>query len=125
MFILAATLLTVTTFLGAGLIALLQATDSVGRVAGRVAGRVWPLRVAHGGLGVIGYATLVVAWAVAPRADPARFGTMALIALTIAVAGGLAVFIGRFRRREAPIVVLALHATLGAAGVVMLAAYLA
>jgi hypothetical protein len=117
MFTLAATLLTLTTLLGAGLIVLLQATKPVGLD--------WPLGASHGALGVIGYVTLAVAWAAVPRADPGGFGVTALIMLALAVAGGLAIFIARLHRQEPPIVVLTLHATMGAAGVVMLAAYLA
>jgi hypothetical protein len=113
----AAALLGVTTLFGFVLIALGYWIKAVGLI--------WAPGAAHGAVGLCGYAILLVSYLTFSPVDPKGFMAVAVIALTVALFGGLAVFGARLRRREPSILVLSLHATLGATGVVLLFAFLA
>lgn len=79
---------------------------------------------AHGAVAASGV-LLVIGAMLAGRADPAGMGRMAAGFLAVALLGGLCIVAFQLRRRRAPGLVVALHATLGVGGVVILAAYAA
>ncbi len=86
----------------------------------------WP-GVAHGLLGLAGFTLLLLG-----LRGPARgiaqgagsFGTAAAVLVGLALLGGGAVAWSRFRQARPALVAIGVHATLGVAGLVMLAAYL-
>jgi hypothetical protein len=103
---------------GIGLLALYQWVKPTGRV--------WIPGAVHGGIGLIGFLTLLPALRGPPRgvaSGASNFGSIAAIMLALGLAlGGLAA-LARLRRRSPGALVLGLHATLAVAGLVMLAAY--
>ena len=90
--------------------------------------RVWAPAALHGLLGAAGFALLVAGVATGPvRGVQQGAGSFGVAAAGL-VAGGFALgtmlFVGRARARAPAMLVVALHATFGVAGLVMLAAYL-
>ena len=113
-------LLGLTTLGGLLLLALLQWN--------RPSGRVWLPGAAHGLAGVLGFVLLVFGLGGPPRGTQtgsASFGLIAATLIALALALGLLAFAARLGGRRAPPLALGVHATLGVAGLVILAAYLA
>lgn len=77
---------------------------------------------AHGLLGIVGTG-LVAARLIGGAPDPQNFGRIALWMLGLALSGGLVILAAALRRRRAPGLVVALHATVGMGGFVILLAY--
>ncbi len=120
MLIWAAYLLSAAVLGGLGLILLSNTAPSRARVW-------WPGAV-HGAAGAAGFGLLVAGVAAGPVRGVAQGASSFGPAAAGLVAGGLALgvllLIGRLRRQMPAMLVLGLHATLGVAGLVMLAAYL-
>jgi hypothetical protein len=112
MLLLAASLLGVTGLIGVGLFALAQWA--------KPAGAVWPPAALHGLLGLLGYAALLSA----ARPEHGSFGIASLILLGATLAAGLTLFGLRFRPAASQALILGLHVTLAAAGLLMLGAWL-
>ena len=77
---------------------------------------------AHGLLGLSGTG-LLAASLLGGAPDPQNFGRIALWMLGLALFGGLVIIAATLRRRRAPGIVVALHATVGMGGFVILLAY--
>lgn len=93
----------------------------------RPAGRVWLAGAAHGMLGLAGFAFLLAGLggpARGTQTGTAGFGVIAAVLIGAGLALGLVLFAARLRRRSGAALLIGLHATLGVAGLVMLAAYL-
>ncbi len=90
--------------------------------------RIWAPGAVHGMLGAAGFALLVAGVATGPVRGAAQGAGSFGVAAAGLAAGGLALgtmlFVGRLRARAPAMLVVALHATFGVAGLVMLAAYL-
>jgi hypothetical protein len=86
----------------------------------------WVLGALHGALGAAGLALLLLALRGPPRGAAmgvAGFGTVAVVLLGIALIAGLAVLASRLRGRAIGGLLIAIHASLAIAGIVILAAY--
>ncbi len=82
----------------------------------------------HGTLGVAGVIVLIVALQGAARGLPqgaGSFGTLSGALLAATLAGGLWILATRLRRRPVSPLLVTLHASIGVAGYVILAAYFA
>ena len=90
--------------------------------------RVWWPGALHGLAGAAGFALLVAGVATGPVRGAQQGASSFGPAAAGLVAGGLALgamlFVGRLRGQMPAMLVLGLHATLGVAGLVLLAAYL-
>jgi hypothetical protein len=81
---------------------------------------------AHGALGALGVALTLLALRGVPRGvkqGAGSFGWLSGTILGLTLAGGLLILIIHLRRKQVPTLLIAMHATLGIAGYVMLAAY--
>lgn len=78
--------------------------------------------IVHGMAGAAGVAVVIVAIGQA-AIDPQGFGRLAASLLAVTLLGGLAVAAAALRRRRPAGLLVAVHATLGVAGLVILAAY--
>ncbi len=78
--------------------------------------------IVHGVAGAAGVAVVIAATARATT-DPQGFGRLAASFLAVTLLGGLAVAATQLRRRRPAGLLVALHATVGMAGLVILAAY--
>ena len=120
MLTLSAYLLAATGLAGLGLFALYQ-------WGAGGSGRVWLPGAAHGLLGTIGLATLLLGLRGPTRGaatGASGFGAIAAGMIGCALVLGAGVFLARLRRRPPASLLLGLHATLAVGGLVMLAAYL-
>ncbi len=90
--------------------------------------RVWLPGALHGVVGAAGFALLVAGVASGPvrgaQQGASSFGTAAAGLVAGGLALGTMLAVGRLRAKPPAMLVVALHATLGVAGLVMLAAYL-
>ncbi len=90
--------------------------------------RVWLPGAVHGLFGAAGFALLVAGVATEPvrgvQQGASSFGTAAAGLVTGGLVLGSMIFVGRLRAKMPPLLLVAIHATLGVAGLVMLAAYL-
>lgn len=109
----------ITVLAGLALIALLQWRPS--------AGRLWLPGLAHGLLGLTGFILLLAGLGGPPRGMQSGAGSFGLIAAVLAGAAltiGVMALLARLLRRRVPVLVLGIHATIGVAGLIILAAYL-
>ncbi len=109
----------ITALAGIALIALLQWR--------RPSGRVWLPGLVHGLLGLLGFVLLLAGLGGPPRGTQSgagSFGLIAAVLVGLALALGLVAVVARMLGRRAPVLVLGIHATIGIAGLVILAAYL-
>ena len=112
-------LLTGGVLLGLLLIALSQLSPAAARKG-------WP-GLAHGSFGVAGFVLLLAGLRGPPRGvqqGAGSFGLVAAVFVGLALVGGGLLYAARLRRRPPAVLVIGVHATLGVAGLVMLAAYL-
>ncbi len=96
------------------------------QVAPAAARSIWP-GLTHGAAGLAGFGLLLAGLGGPPRGvqqGAGSFGLVAAILVGLAVAGGGVLVASRLRRRPPAVLVVGMHATLGVAGLVMLAAYL-
>ncbi len=80
----------------------------------------------HGALGATGVGLLLLALRGASRGvaqGAGSFGWISGTMLAATLAGGIVILAGHLRRKPNPPLLIAMHATLGVAGYVMLAAY--
>lgn len=75
------------------------------------------------GLAAAAGTALLLAFIVGGAADPQNFGHLTAWFLGIALAGGTVIVVSQLRRRRPAGLVVALHASLGLAGFVLLLAY--
>lgn len=83
----------------------------------------WVPTLAHGGLGAAGLAVLVAAlWHGVPASGmgTAGFGPGAAVLLALALALGISIALASFRRRRPASTLVAVHASLAIAGIVVL-----
>jgi hypothetical protein len=81
---------------------------------------------AHGALGALGVTLTLLALRGVPRGVKQGAGSVGWLSgtiLSLTLAGGLLILIIHLRRKQVPALLIAMHATLGIAGYVMLAAY--
>ncbi len=86
----------------------------------------WPAAT-HGSLGAAGFVALLAGLDGPPRGVRMGAGSFGLIAagfLALALLVALTIVAAQLRRRPAPAVVIAIHATFAIGGLVMLAAYI-
>ncbi len=114
-----ASLLTGGAILGLLLVTLSQVAPSTFRLA-------WPGAV-HGLVGLAGFGLLLAGLRGPPRGvqqGAGSFGLVAAVFVGLALLGGAFLAGARLRRQPPAVLVIGVHATLGVAGLVMLAAYL-
>ena len=116
----AAYLLAAGALVGLALIALANAAPSRDRI--------WLPGLAHGLLAALGSILLVAGWIRGPvrgvEQGASSFGTAATGLVVSGLFLGIMLFVSRLRTKRPAMLLIALHATLGVAGLVMLAAYI-
>ena len=91
-----------------------------------VSHRAVPVAYVHGALGAVGVGALLLALRGPPRGVHSGAGGFGIVAGALMVAtllAGIVTLIGQLRHRPVSAAVIALHASLGIAGYVILAAY--
>jgi hypothetical protein len=105
---------------------LLAGVVLLGGIAAITGQRYWAVGAAHGALGLTGFILLLLGLRGPVRGEAlgaGSFGRIAAVLVATALILGAGLLSVRLRRRRASTMLIGIHATLGVAALVMLAAY--